>query len=420
MNRWKYALTALSVTALGVLSVAVGGEAFAQGMGAGGPMMGGGSMVMQNRGGVNWPDTLEVVAVSGVALVERNSFHDRYALDTDGDGSADYQLSFGPWWYEPESGAVRPSDGTSVTIKGGVYSISSEVSLLVAFEINELPWRDQGELLPWSGGWMHEDVDTTFFHAPMDSLNWMGFPSGVMGDLRERMMGMMGGGMAPDSAYFHFEAVDPEHMPGPVDSSMVAGYHVGFSDPWGSDLMGDEMGMNFSHGIEMHLHYDADEAEPGDFSGRDMVLMTLSRDAEWVEVADAEVNAVENTVSLTSGRVSAYYGLFSRTLSPTAVEEEAQGQTPADFALLANFPNPFNAETVISYNLAEEAWVKLEIINALGQPIRTLVDGSQRAGYASVHWDGRDDAGRDLASGMYLSRLKISDRVEMRKLLLLR
>ena len=180
--------------------------------------------------------------------------------------------------------------------------------------------------------------------------------------------------------------------------------------------------MNFGHDIEMHLHYEVSEIEGEDnlYSEHDLVLKALSKDKKWVEVPEAIVNTVESTVSLTSRQVSAYYALCGRRPLPTAVEEEEQSQIPIKFALLPNFPNPFNVSTTIRFDLAKEAWVRLEIINALGQPIRTLVDGPHRAGYASIQWNGQDDAGRDIASGVFLYRLRTSKQMEMRKLLLLR
>ena len=419
MNRRKYTLTMLMVATLGVAAVSIDGQVFAQGMGSGGAMMGD-SPMMQALGGMSWPDTLEVVAVSGVALIEKGHVHDLYVLDTDGDGIADYRLSFGPWWYAPESGAVRPGEGEAITLKGGLYPVPGEANLLVVFEINGLQWRDQQELLPWSGGWMHGVADTTFFNTPMDSLSWVGFPSGVMGDLRERMMGMMGRGVTPDSVYIHFEVVGSDRIPGPVDSAMVAGYHVGLSDPWGNDLMEDTMAMSFSHGIEMHFHYDADGIGTGNLSGHDLALKALSSDREWVEVPDAAVDPVASTVSLNTQRVFAYYALFATAPVPTAVAEEATGPIPADFALLQNFPNPFNPTTMIRYDLPTEGRVRLEIFNALGQPIRTLVDGPQQAGPSVIRWDGRDEAGQSLPSGLYFYRLRAGGFVQVRKMVLVK
>ena len=68
----------------------------------------------------DWPDSLTVVTVSGQAKVDSNHFHSLYFLDEGNDGSIDFQLGFGPYWYEPESGATRPNDGETVSIKGGM------------------------------------------------------------------------------------------------------------------------------------------------------------------------------------------------------------------------------------------------------------------------------------------------------------
>lgn len=332
MNRRKRVLRTLIGAMLGMALMAFGGEVFAQGMGSDGSMggMGGGSLMggggpmgMLDAGGIHWPDSLEVVTVSGVALVERFGFHDRFALDTDSDGNADYQLSFGPWWYEPESGAVRPNDGDSVVIKGGTYPVSDGISLLLAFEIDDLLWRDQEELLPWSGGWMNGRMDSTYFHAPQDSMSWMGFPSDAMEDLRERMMGF---GVASDSAYFHFEHVDRDFMPGFAGSTMIAGYHSGFSDPMGNDLVDGEMGMSFNHGIEMHLHYGLNGMDPEDLARHDIILKALGENGEWVEVPDVAVNRDENILSLTTKQVSSYYSIFAEELPTTAVEKQSWGQ----------------------------------------------------------------------------------------------
>ena len=93
---------------------------------------------------------------------------------------------------------------------------------------------------------------------------------------------------------------------------------------------------------------------------------------------------------------------------------------PAAFALYPNVPNPFNPETTIRYDLPGARAVRLSLYNLSGQLIRTLVDGERAAGHHTVVWDGRDDAGRAVASGTYLYRLQAETRVETRKLLLLR
>jgi len=93
---------------------------------------------------------------------------------------------------------------------------------------------------------------------------------------------------------------------------------------------------------------------------------------------------------------------------------------PKAFALGQNRPNPFNPTTVIEYVLPESAPVKLEVYNLLGQVVRTLVDEEQMAGRYSVVWDGRDDLGRELASGIYFYRLSAGKFHAVRRMALVR
>ena len=93
---------------------------------------------------------------------------------------------------------------------------------------------------------------------------------------------------------------------------------------------------------------------------------------------------------------------------------------PAQFTLAQNYPNPFNPETVISYQLSVVEEVELSIYNVLGQRIITLVDGRQEAGEHRVRWDGRDQEGRMVSSGIYYYRLTAGGFSESRKMILLR
>ena len=95
-------------------------------------------------------------------------------------------------------------------------------------------------------------------------------------------------------------------------------------------------------------------------------------------------------------------------------------QTPRVYRLSQNYPNPFNPETAISFDLPEQSIVGLRIYNAVGQQIRTLMDGSREAGAYTVVWEGRDDLGLDVASGIYFYRLKAGDFQKTRKMLLVR
>jgi len=102
---------------------------------------------------------------------------------------------------------------------------------------------------------------------------------------------------------------------------------------------------------------------------------------------------------------------------------EAVGEAanlPREFALRQNYPNPFNPETNIKYELPEQAQVKLEIFNLLGQKVRTLVNEIRHAGYYTVTWDSRNDSGQLVSSGVYLYRINAGNFVSVRKMVILR
>ena len=104
-------------------------------------------------------------------------------------------------------------------------------------------------------------------------------------------------------------------------------------------------------------------------------------------------------------------------LRPAAADEEA---LPAAFTLLQNYPNPFNSDTVIRFALPTSEDVELAIFNLTGQKVAIPVEGVREAGTYTVRWDGRDDNGRELASGVYLYRLRTGGKKQMetRKLVL--
>jgi hypothetical protein len=94
--------------------------------------------------------------------------------------------------------------------------------------------------------------------------------------------------------------------------------------------------------------------------------------------------------------------------------------TPTEFALLQNYPNPFNPETTIKYNLAEGAGVQLRIYNIVGQVVRTLVSEQQSAGRYQVRWDGTDDRGSAVSSGIYFYQVSAGSFSDVKRLMLLK
>ncbi len=88
--------------------------------------------------------------------------------------------------------------------------------------------------------------------------------------------------------------------------------------------------------------------------------------------------------------------------------------------LLGAFPNPFNPTTTINFNLKDAANVSLDIFNQRGQKVHTLVNGNLPAGAHSYIWDGVDNKGNRVASGMYLYRMKSGKYSNTKKMILMK
>ena len=93
---------------------------------------------------------------------------------------------------------------------------------------------------------------------------------------------------------------------------------------------------------------------------------------------------------------------------------------PQAFTLSQNFPNPFNANTVIDYSVDRHSQILIEVFNILGQKVRTLVNSSMPPGRYRVEWDGNDQSGNTVSSGVYLYRIKSNESEQTRKMLLLK
>jgi hypothetical protein len=103
------------------------------------------------------------------------------------------------------------------------------------------------------------------------------------------------------------------------------------------------------------------------------------------------------------------------------VNDEAAGwEKPSEFALLQNHPNPFNQTTKIEFTLAKSGFVSLRIYDLLGRKVRTLASRDLSSGYKSVLWDGKNDSGEEVASGIYFYQLRVRNFSETKTLVLLK
>ncbi|NOY57549.1 MAG: T9SS type A sorting domain-containing protein, partial [Calditrichaeota bacterium] len=97
----------------------------------------------------------------------------------------------------------------------------------------------------------------------------------------------------------------------------------------------------------------------------------------------------------------------------------AKIEIPKKFDLSQNYPNPFNPATTIRYQLPQVSKVQLQIYNIMGQLVRTLVDGEKEPGYHAVTWDGHNNTGMSVGSGIYYYRLIAGEHVMVKKMALL-
>ncbi|MFO7891765.1 MAG: FlgD immunoglobulin-like domain containing protein [bacterium] len=112
-------------------------------------------------------------------------------------------------------------------------------------------------------------------------------------------------------------------------------------------------------------------------------------------------------------------GAFEYSASSNICLQRGSEDRPETTFLLNNFPNPFNPVTVIRYQLPWSAYSELKIYNIMGQKVRTLVKTEQSAGKKSVVWDGTDDRGRKVDSGLYTYTLRAGSSRETGKMLFL-
>ncbi len=139
-------------------------------------------------------------------------------------------------------------------------------------------------------------------------------------------------------------------------------------------------------------------------------------------VSGAAPVALETRLHVYSTFVGTVYfdDLNVEKISSTTAVKGVSGNTPHVFDLSNNYPNPFNPSTKMNYSIPRDGMVSLVVYNVLGQQVRTLVNAPMTAGQYSITWDGRNNAGSVLSSGVYFYRLQSGAMAIVKKMLLLK
>ncbi len=115
-----------------------------------------------------------------------------------------------------------------------------------------------------------------------------------------------------------------------------------------------------------------------------------------------------------------HFRVIMDTLKSTIGIDDNIAGNPNKYELYQNYPNPFNPATTIKFDLKENAKVTLKIFNTLGQEVRTLVNSTKNAGQHHITWDGKDNAGKQVSSGLYIYRLQAGSFVKSHKMMFLK
>ncbi len=199
-----------------------------------------------------------------------------------------------------------------------------------------------------------------------------------------------------DATFWDFVIVEGSNDNGISWTPLADGYDARFNATW---LANDPAGPGDS---TMFVHHELDLLDT--FSAGEVILVRFRLEADpgaesWGWVID-NLNIQDGVVS---------------------VEDDGGSQLPQVFSLSQNYPNPFNPTTQIDYALPKQSEVTLTVFNVLGQSVRTLLQNEKReAGRYTVQWDGKDQFGRQVSSGLYFYRIQAAGFVKSFKMTLLK
>jgi len=260
--------------------------------------------------------------------------------------------------------------------------------------------------------------------------------------------------------FFPFEFATPASIfPSVVDSQSVGvefwvDIVVGSNEEPVSDLFGISFELNYTNTefVDVVTPHPSN-AIPGDYLGSDVVFFQtvdeengkvsigISRKSGQGGVSGSGVVARIKFVSDAStpidtqvlflltdvvannsalAPITLSHGGLTVTLTGASDVEINRFDIPNTYILFQNFPNPFNPETNIEYQLPEKVQVRIDIFNLKGQKIRTLLNTVQDGGCHVVRWDGRDEVGTKVVSGVYLYQIKAGSFVCTRKMALMK
>jgi hypothetical protein len=359
-------------------------------------------------------DSISVVTLEGVTIIDTTFKHYQYFLDIDTDSIPDYFLNFGPPWYNPEA-LTRPEDGDTISVIGALIE-KAKFSVLFVFELDGEVWLDStGLSTQFGAGWIHKNMNQSrFISDPFDQSSGMEIGSNWH-------PGNKGQNKLPDSLYCQMLRLFPENIPYGEGEQIAAGYEIGIFTRNQENVMvhNDSVGdhLQLATKVKYQLCFDG-SPEPARVMAKsalaDINVKVYNSDSKsWDVVEDAVVDAATRTVSFESETVYSLLIITGTAGSVTSNEENSH--LPDKFSLKQNYPNPFNPVTTIEFVIVEESNVLLSVYNILGQKVFEILNDRLTAGAYAVDFDAAH-----LSSGIYFYELKAGNLSQVKRMTLLK
>ncbi len=254
----------------------------------------------------------------------------------------------------------------------------------------------------WSPSW---EADGLFL--------WMTFKGVIPGPAeRLEIKNMYFGNTVGEGARFELNANVP-----------TGGAEGASYEPTGTVTHTETNGPDHGYSLEVVVHTDMFGYSDGDTVKLSVVIWDVdygSSDAYNPDVSDYAPNWWGTQwCDVNFEKYYLYRDVILSNQTAVGIENE-QLPIVEGFRLEQNYPNPFNPSTTIQYNLAKRTEVSIEVYNILGSKVATLFQGKQSAGQHSVRWDGKDDSGQAVSTGVYYYKLTTPEFSAVKKMLLIK
>ena len=381
------------------------------------------------------PDTLFMDSdknVTAVFVVDPYAVYDTLTIRTNGQGS----VSCEP---EPDLSGMRYLRGTQVTVTaypdGGwefdqwtgnypgtknpaVITIDSSITITAMFKPREgVPFAQDAGI----NGLVSMEAESFHFKVPKDNHLWtiidVSPAKGASGDKAMHAQPNSGANLGTNI----------ENSPRmDFDINFVqTGIHYVWVRGWCVSSDGDDNSVNV--GLNRCLVSTADKLEFPNTSAWEWSKSTMDGEDAEINITAKGVKTMNIWMREDGVRLDKIVLTTNAEYTPSGTGPEeifTQINEPPDnraenFSLAQNFPNPFNPETTIQYQITRNEHVLLNIFNINGQKIKNLYCGYQSAGHHSIKWDGSNDYGLKVSAGIYIYQLKTDEKILSSKMLLL-